>query len=305
VIRILVLASALPGLFWDQAPGTAAKLKAGGIARVLVPPARVAAWRAAGVEAAAFTPGPAACQAAEAPKVELHMDEASATNLPWIDANGWRFLRAAGGKATWCYKTPAGAAALAAAEAYAYGVNAVIAPDPADLDAFAGMSAFLRSIDQPALPTRANIGIVDDGSDSTAEVLNLLARRNLLFKVVKAADAKLDLNLTPKDVPDPHDYAVETRQKLGDDRRLVRLFGTQVAIAHLTGDATRLRLHVLNYSRRDVTGLRVRVLGDWKKLRLAVYGRPEARPSDIDRSDGGTEFSIESMGAYAIADLER
>ena len=41
----------------------------------------------------------------------------------------------------------------------------------------------------------ANIGIVDDGSPEMAEVLNLLSRRNLLYRVVTAPDPKLDLNI--------------------------------------------------------------------------------------------------------------
>jgi hypothetical protein len=303
-MHFLMLAALLPGLFWDQAPDTAPQIKAAKLARVFVPPAQVAAWRAAGVEATPFTPSPAACTNADVPKVEYHMDVAAATNMPWIDANGWRFLRAATPH-TWCYKLPAGSAALAAAEAFAYGQDAVIAPGAKDLDEFAAMLAFLRGLEQPPLPTLANIGIVDDGSESTAEVLNLLARRNLLFKVVKAPDAKLNLNLTPKDVADPYEFSVDVRQKLGDENRLVRLYGTQVVVAYLTGDATYARLHLLNYSRRPVNGLRVRVLGDWPKQRLAVYRQPGAKPVDAGQVDGGTELTIETMGPYAVVDLAR
>ena len=200
-MKFVLLAALLPGLYWDQGTDTAAQLKAGGIVRLYVPPGSEEAWRSAGFHADAFTPVAPRCEAAEAPKVELRMDVASATNAPWIDANGWRFQRKAGG--IWCYRTPAGAAALAAAEAYAYGVDAVIQPDPADFGEFARMLAFLRRIDRLPMRALVNIGVVDDGSDSTGEVLNLLARRNLLFRVLQSPDPRYEVNVQPKDVADP------------------------------------------------------------------------------------------------------
>ena len=50
---------------------------------------------------------------------------------------------------------------------------------------FCGPSRYRR------LPAMANIGIVDDGSDETGEVMNLMARRNLLFRVVRGARSQL------------------------------------------------------------------------------------------------------------------
>jgi len=302
-MKFLLLAALVPGLYWDQGTDTAAELKRSGITRLYVPAANAAAWRSAGFEAVPFTPGAPRCEAAEAPRVELRMDVASATNAPWIDANGWRFERKAGDK--WCYRTPAGAAALAAAEAYAYGVDGVIQPAPTDLGDFARMVAFLRRIDRPPMEAMANIGVVDDGSDSSGEVLNLLARRNLLFRVVRSPDPKYEVNVEPREVEDPHEFAAEVRRKLGDERRWVRLYGSQVVIARLTGDGRRARLHVLNYSHRQVLGLRVRVRGSWRLAALEVFGKEKAAAADVVERDGGTEFTVAEMGPYAVADLER
>ena len=302
-MKFVMLAALLPRLFWDQRTNTAPQLKRADFIRIYVPPDQREAWRSAGFNAEAFTPGPPQCQNAEVPKVEMRMDVASATNAPWIDANGWRFERKAGG--TWCYQTPAGATALAAAEAYAYGVDAVIRPDPADLADFARMLAFLRKIDRPAMRGIANIGVIDDGSDSTGEVLNLLARRNLLFHVLQAPDPKYEVNVQPKDVADPHEYAIEMRRKIGDDQRWVRLYGSQVVIARLTGEGGRARLHLLNYSRRPVIGLRIRLRGSWKLTGWYVYGKETAAAADFAQREGGTEFTVAEMGPYAVADLEQ
>ena len=45
------------------------------------------------------------------------------------------------------------------------------------------------------MPPIANIGVLDDGSPSLGEVMNLLSRRNLLYRVVTKPDSSLDLNV--------------------------------------------------------------------------------------------------------------
>ena len=302
-MRFLMLAALLPGLYWDHGADTAARLKSAGILRIYVPAARVDEWRAAGLMATEFVPSPPRCKEAEAPRVDMRMNVASATTAPWIIANGWKFQRSPGG--TWCYQTPAGGASLAAAEAFAYAVDAVITPADQDVDEFARMLAFLRHVDRPPMRGMANIGVVDDGSESTAEVLNLLARRNLLFRVLMAPDPQFELNVTPKDVADPYEYATELRRKLGDDHRWVRLYGSEVVLARLTGDGPRARLHLLNYSHRPVLGLRVRVRGEWKIESSAIYGYDKAAPQEFAVREGGTEFTVAEMGPYAVFDLQK
>jgi hypothetical protein len=302
-VRFLALAALLPGLYWEGGTEPAARLKRVGMLRVQVPPARVREWREAGFTAVGFTPSEASCGEADAPKVELRMDVASATGMPWITANGWRFLREPG--RTWCYSQLEGAEELAAGEAYAYGVDAVVAAGDKQLEAFGAMLAFLRGIDRPAMRGMANIGVIDDGSDLTGEALNLMTRRNLAYRVLRAPDPALDLNVEPKDVGDPYAYAQEVRRKLGDEKRLVRLYGSEVVLARLTGDGTRARLHLLNYSGRPVLGLRVRVRGEWGRISLAVYGRAKAEAAEIARAASTIEFTVPEMGCYAVADLEK
>src|SRR5690242_5963479 len=80
----------------------------------------------------------------DVPRVQFRPNEASATTSPWIDANGWRILRAPGKK--FYYDVPTNAAALAAAEAFVYGANATVHTDAAGTDAFNRMVEFLRTI---------------------------------------------------------------------------------------------------------------------------------------------------------------
>jgi hypothetical protein len=296
----LLLAAILPGLYWDKPPDPT--VKSAGMDRIYVPAARQAAWASQGLKVIPLDP--AKLTKVPAPGVQYRMNQAAATSVPWIDANGWRFERDP--KRQYYYEVPAGAVPLAMAESSAYGVDAVIHA-AGDLDTFGRMLAFLKRIDRAPMPVLANIGVVDDGTESIGEVMNLLSRRNLLFRPVKAPDPKLDLNLKPAkdEAADPFAYAQKVRQKLGDDKRLVRLYGTDVVIAHLTGDASNARLHLVNYSNRKVVGMRVRLRGQYAKASLNIYGVDNAAPVDYDKSNGATEFTIPEMDVYAAIDLTR
>ena len=57
------------------------------------------------------------------------------------------------------------------------------------------MLAFLEALPAADLPAVADLAVVDDGSPVTGEVMNLLARRNLLFRSVKAPSARFRLNI--------------------------------------------------------------------------------------------------------------
>ena len=189
------------------------------------------------------------------PGVRYLPNVARATNVPWIDSNGWRFAR--GLRKANYVKLPAGSAALAAAEAFVFNVDAIVNPDPKDVDDLGTMLRFIKSQEAPPMPELVNIGVVDDGSPVMGEVLNLLTRQNLLYKVVKKPDPGLDVNVqlgTP-DFPaeaaaNPYEFAARVRAKLGDDKRFVRLYGTSTVIARLTGDAKRARLYLLSFGSR-------------------------------------------------------
>jgi hypothetical protein len=294
----LALLTMLPVLYWDRAPDTAAELKQAGVDRVYVPAARKDAWSGAGVEATAVDV--AKLTKLTKPGVQYRMNQAAATSVPWIDANGWKLARDP--KRTYYYDVSPETVAIAMAESYSRDAAVVI---HGDLASFGRMLAFLKRIDQPAMPAVANIGLIDDGSDITGEAMNLLARRNLLLRVVKSPDPKLDLNLKPtaKEAADPFAYAKDVRQKLGDDKRLVRLYGSEVVLANLTGDGAKARLYLINYSNRKVTGLRVLVRGAYAKAVLSAFGVDNAATADLQTDGGATEFTVPEMGAFAVVDL--
>ena len=263
-------------------------------------------------EAAAFQPVPN-------PGIRFQANEAQATTAPWIDSNAWRFQRGIR-KANYT-KLPQGSAPLAAAEAFAFHVDAILNPDQADVPELTKFLRFLKTNERPPLPVMANIGIVDDPSPVMDEVLNMLTRRNLLYRVVPARDRQLDITvqLGTKDFPkesadNPSDFAARVRAKLGDDRRLVRLYGATTIIAHLTGDGKHARLYLLNYGGRGgrgqgggggVQSLRIRVLGRYRPSSLAAYGAPaEAKLTDIENPGNATEFSLPAFSICAAIDLD-
>ena len=190
-VSVLLFLATLPSLYWAQPVETAPALKQAGIERLCVPAEAAAAWQSRRLHRrpprrrrtarSGRSSRPRACAPGPRwppPRVR-----------PWIFANGWRFLRKPDGR--YWGDVPAGKAALAAAEAFAYGADVVLAIDPADLEAFGRMRAFLRLGSRLGACRRlADIAVVDDGSPPVAEILNLMARRNLLFRVV------------PKEAPD-------------------------------------------------------------------------------------------------------
>jgi hypothetical protein len=246
----------------------------------------------------------------EVPKVEMKINEASATMSPWIDANGWRILRSP--DALFYYDVPAKSAALAAAEAFVYRAHARIHTVEDGVAAFERMLEFLRGLPEQSLPALANIGVVDDGTENCGELLNLLSRRNLLYRVVTAPDPALDLNVrigSPEypeaEAADSYTLAQRVRTRLGDSKRLLRIFGSDLALVRLEGDGARARVHLLNYSGRHIYGLRVRVLGEYARQQLFNFGDPAAALGDVSVAEGATEFTVPDMTTYAVIDLSR
>ena len=247
-------------------------------------------------------PAPAACVDAPAPKVNYRANVARATSSPWVDNNAWRFLRHP--EATYCIDAPGRQSALAAAEAFALGVRAYV-KGAADTAAFDRMIEFLRALPPFDAPPLVNAGIVDDGSERAGELMNLMVRRNLLFRVETKPDPRLSVNVTKPDDPDPGKESYRIRQQIGDDRRLVRIYGTEVVIALLAGDAGKTRVHLLNYSGRAVNGLRVRVLGNYGAAEPHIFGAPDPKLVDYVHGSGFAEFTIEALNEYAVIDLIR
>lgn len=256
-------------------------------------------------------PVPEGCVALAAPRVDMKANVARATSSPWVEANAWRFVRAP--DKTFCIDAPGKLSALAAAEAFAYGVAAFINASAEGLEPFRAMLTFLRSLPQADLPAMVNIGVVDDGTVQAGELMNLLSRRNLLYRAGRSPDAQLRVNVTRIDAGDPNAQAYQIRQQVGDDNRLLRLYGSEVVAGRLTGGKSgngvaggqRVRLHLLNYSQRVVTGLRVRVLGNYPRADVHIYGVPEARLMDFSSNAEATEFTVVNLHEYAVIDLDK
>jgi hypothetical protein len=307
----LVLALlALPCVYWAEGVESKARLEAASIKQVCVAPEQAAAWRAAGF---AVTPISAADLASRetlaAPGVAARAGLASPTRAPWIVANGWRVARDPGKK--YVYEAMAGRGALAAAEAFAYSADAILEIDPADLQAVGSMLTFLQGLPSIDLPAAADIAVVDDGSAVTGEVLNLLARRNLLFQLVKAPSPQFRINIaigTPEypaaEAADPSAFALKIRRRLGDEQRTVRVYGSEVVICRLTRDDRRARLHLINYGGSQIDGLRIRLRGAYRGGEAHVAGAGRMDLQDRAVSDGFTEFTIPKLTTYALVDLD-
>lgn len=306
-----LLAVALPGVFWDQGPQSAAALERAGIEQIYVAPPQQDAWRGQSkidvrpvqIDKATRLPTPG---------VNFRMNRASATRSPWVTANGWAMLRSP--DALFRYEAEGAAAALAAAEAFAYGARAVIATDDKGLQPLGQMLKFLRTLEQPELPQFADIGVIDDGSSETGELMNLMSRGNLLYRIVEAPDPKLKLNVrlgTPEypvaQAAEPHVLAAKVRSNLTDEKRSLRIYGSTVAVARVVGDAGRLRVHLINYAggERPVNGIRVRVLGRYSRQKIAAAGVADARLADVRVLEDATEFTVPEMKVYAVVDLSR
>jgi hypothetical protein len=305
----LLLLAPVAALFWGQGVASAPDLRRAGIERVCVPPDEAEAWRKAGFSATPMTAAAfAALEKLHVPGFASQADVASPTRSPWVFTNGWRYLRRRTGP--YALDLPAGKAALAAAEAYAYGAEAVLKIDPSDVEDLGRMAAFLAEVPSEDLPAVADLAVVDDGSPLTGEVMNLLVRRNILFVPVAAPRPEFRVNVRlgtkeyPKDAAaDPSAFAQRIRGEIGDDQRTLRVYGSEVVIARLTGAPGRARLHLLNYGGRSVEGLHIRLRGAYPAGEARVAGLGRVPLEDLAVADGATEFSLPRIGTYAVVDL--
>ncbi|MBI1760368.1 MAG: hypothetical protein HYR56_02935 [Acidobacteria bacterium] len=233
---------------------------------------------------------------------------ASATRRPWIDANGWRIGRNPAGK--FYYEVPAGKAALALAEAFVYNADAIVKIEEADAAQAETMLAFLRTLPPANWPGVADLGVIDDGSPDIGEVLNLLTRRNLLFRIVKtpAPDLRLNIQLGTQEFPreaaaDPSEFVLRVRRQLTDEQRSLRLYGTELVICRMQSDGPHARVHLLNYSGRDMEGVRVRLRSVFGSSSAYAFGVKKVTVEDFALDATGTEFTLDQLGAYTVVDL--
>ncbi len=308
---LLAFAAALPLLFWDAPADSASLLRDAGIVEVSVPATRLDEWKyVSGLRVEAASPD--AAIPLSPPTVDYQANRGGATTAPWVIANGWQFARHPQGRFVYDARGPQ--SALAAAEAFAWRVSAIIRSDAAGLKPLADMLEFLRAVPPSDLPPLADIGFLDDGSETAAEVMNMLTRGNLLFRPVAANSprAKITVRLGSKDYPadilrDPAAAAQQIRFNLRDERRSVRIYGTQVVLARVSAADERLRVELLNYAgeRRRVDGIRVRVLGRFTRNRARIAGSTENQLLDFTTDADATEFTIRELKTYAFIDLSR
>lgn len=242
------------------------------------------------------------------PRIDPKVRVASATRAPWIIANGWRFLRHPGGR--FWYELPPQKAALAMAEAFAYGADAGFQIPPEDSAEAARMLQFLRALARRDLAPMADFAFVDDGTPLGAEAMNLLCRRNLLFAVVPRPDPRFKLNVVigsdafPRTLAaNPAELAAAVRRKLTDEGRSVRLYGSEMALVRAVGDEKAVRLYLVHYGNYPLRGLRLRVRGQFSSAAVHVFGRPEAQAEELISEGGFTELTIPEMGPLAVVDL--
>ena len=292
MMPLLVLLLSVPCVYWGQGVESRAPLEAVGIKRFCTE-----------ADLVSREPLPT-------PGITARAGLASPTRSPWIVANGWRFTRNPGTK--YAYDVPAGKATLAAAEAFAYGGDAILKIDPADMSNLGEMVTFLEGLPAADLPVVADLAVVDDGSAITGEVMSLLARRNLLFEVVKAPSARFRINIAVgssgyprEEAADPSAFALKIRRQLTDAQRALRVFGSEVVICRLTGDAERVRLHLINYGGREIEGLRIRLRGVFRNGEARVAGVGRVPLQDHIVADEATEFSVPRIVTYAVIDLVR
>jgi len=246
------------------------------------------------------------------PKVLYRANEASATRAPWLQANGWRILRSPG--RTFVYRVKGPSAALAAAEAFAFGARALISTDAPGEAAFAPMLEFLKALPAAEAAPVADFGVIDDKTDVSAELLNLLTRSNLLYKIERMPDPALKINVrlgTPdyplEEAKNPGMMSHKIRAQLGDDNRSLRIYGSETVVARLLTGSAGARVMLLNYSGRPVLGLRVRVKGVYSKGELRAFGldvsKGAAKPTDWTSDATGTEFTVPELRSFAVIDL--
>jgi hypothetical protein len=235
------------------------------------------------------------------PNLKSRADVATATTAPWVESNGWRIARAEGKKV--CYDVPQGRVVLAMVEADAHHADAVIKFPPEDQPLFDKVTAFLSKIGPGPARDLGDIAVKDDGSPIAGEALNLFARRNLTYRLVDKNDPKAALNIdADKSIKDPNEFVYSVREKLTDEKRLVRVYGSETVLANLTGDGKHVRVHLVNYGRRGVDGMRVRVRGSYQ-IEQSAFLDNDSKTEDYAVTEGGTEFSVPHIDTYGIVDL--
>jgi hypothetical protein len=141
-----------------------------------------------------------------------------------------------------------------------------------------------------------------------------MVRDNLLVRLERAPDRALKLNVRLgareyplEDAKNPKVIAQAVRTNLTDEKRSLRIYGSPVVVARLTGSAGHLRVQLINYAgaARKVNGVRVRVLGSYPQHHVAADDIPGAELLDYTVDAEATEFTLPELKTFAVVDLSR
>lgn len=303
-----LLAASLPLLFWDQGSQTA-ELKKAGVERVAAPAKVAAELRLAGVTVEVVDP--AGVVKLPEPGVLFRRGDAAATQRPWVNAAGWEMLRHP--EKRYFYDEVGEKGPLAVVEAFAFGGEAMVRTKPSDLTEMADLLRFLKQLGAGEAGGPVDFVLVDNGDESLPEVMNLMARRNLQFRVAGREAAKKEGGVKvveigsakyPKEsAADPYEFALKVRREIPEPERVLKVYGSELVVGRVTGGPAGLRVHLINYGRARIEGLRVRVKGKYKAGELKEPEAGAAGLQDFGNASGGTEFTVPSMRTYAVIDL--
>jgi hypothetical protein len=127
----------------------------------------------------------------------------------------------------------------------------------------------------------------------TGELLNLLTKMNLLYKIDKVRDPRLPVNVTPQP-EDPNLAAHKIRSQIGDENRSLRIFGSQVVLGRLLESPGKVRVFLLNLGTHSIFGLRVRLRGRFQESDAVT---------NLTQDGPFTEFSVPEVETFAVIDL--
>jgi hypothetical protein len=180
----------------------------------------------------------------------------------------------------------------------------------------------------------ASIGVVTDAPMAWFEVMNLLARHNLAFRILAPKqlptleDPSLKMLLVLGDPPaeqqpalaaferkgglvrivsapqDPNRLALDVRRQLGPDRRVIDVFnGITVIAAPYAGKDGSVLVTLVNYAHLPLP-VQLRVPGVFSAVH---YESPEAKTTSVahEHRDGSTEFLLPSVRVSARVFLKK
>lgn len=235
------------------------------------------------------------------PGVRYRMNMAMATSAPWIDSNLWRYRRNPSYKYLSAVKGKS--VMLAMAEAGAMRANLALEIAPEQKAGYDRITAWLAKVPAGPVAPWANFNVSDDGSAMAGEVQLLMARRNLLYKIAPPKQAQFKLSSAIKN---PYEFVLDTRDQFGDDKRVLRLFGSELTMAELTREGSRIRLHLINYGSRPVEALRLRIAGRFTAchVKALVFDDDAPELREFTFENGFTEFTLGKLPVYAVLDFE-